>query len=97
MSSRFVFLKILSTVTHMKKLALFSALHAILLMIEILACFWYFSIAFSTGSEMLEIMLRYCWSISIPRFGTISAKKVLKVFAIFYLFLVNRSFSLSVI
>ena len=79
MSSRLIYFEIPSTVTHVKeKLALFSKLDTILLIIEILGCFWYFLIAFSTGSEMLETMLCCCWSISIPRFGTILTKKVLK-------------------
>ena len=98
MSSRFVSFETSSTVTHMKeKLALFSTFDTILLIIEILGCFLYFLIAFSTGSEMLETLLRYCWSISIPRFGTILTKTVLKTFAILYSFLINRSFSFSVI
>ena len=98
MSSRFISFEISSTVTPMKeKVASFSTHDAVLLIIEILGCFWYFLIACSTGSEMLETLLRYYWSISIPRFSTILTKKVLKIFTILYPFLINRSFSLSVI
>ena len=98
MSSLFISFEISSAVTRVKeKLASFSTLDTILLIIEILGCFWYFLIAFSTGSEILETLLRYCWSISFPRFGTILTKKVLKIFAILYSFRINRSFSLSVI
>ena len=31
---------------------------------------------------MLKVLLRYCWSISIPRFGTKLTKKILKIFAV---------------
>ena len=93
MSSLFISFEISSTATHVKeKLASFSVRDTILLIIEILGCFWYFLIAFSNGSEMLETLLRYCWSISIPRFGAILTKKVLKIFAFLDSILINRSF-----
>ena len=67
------------TVTPVKqKLALFSTLDTILLIIDILDVFWCFLIAFSTESEMLVTLLRYCRMILIPRFGTILIKKILK-------------------
>ena len=46
---------------------------------------------------MLETLLRYWWSISIPGFGAILTQTVSKIFAILYSFLINRSFSFSVI
>ena len=59
-SSRFISFKISSTLTHViEKLASFSTLNTILLIMEILGCFWYLLIAFSAGSEILDASLRY--------------------------------------
>ena len=63
--------------------------------------FWGFCnfslLAFSTGSEMSETLLRYCWSTSIPRFGTTLTKKVSKVFAVLHSLLINRKCYINVV
>ena len=53
---------------------------------------------FLAGSKMLDTLLRYNWSIFIPRFGIIKKKNNLKkIFAILYSFLIKISFLFSVI
>ena len=54
-------------------------------------------IAFSTISERLEVLQKYCWSTLIPRFGTMLIKKLLKMFAYLYSSLIKWSFLLRVI
>ena len=67
------------------------------LIIELLGRFWYFLLVFSTGLGMLEVLQIYCWLTLIPRFETTLIKKLLKIFAILYSFLINWSFSLRIL
>ena len=67
------------------------------LIIEILGRFLHFLLAFSIESEMIEVLQIYRWSTLIPRFGTILIKKLLKIFPIWYSFLISWWFSFRVI
>ena len=67
------------------------------LIIEILGRFLHFLLAFSIESEMIEVLQIYRWSTLIPRFGTILINKLLKIFPIWYSFLISWWFSFRVI